>query len=140
MTKIDESIEKVLIEEAVKVRENAYAPYSKFKVGAALLTENNRVYTGCNVENASYGATICAERGAAMTAVAAEGKTKFTALAIATAEQDATPPCAICRQFLSEFCDDDMVVILYSVTSKKVKRLTFSSILPYPFRNFEVDK
>lgn len=135
---LDKEIEKVLIEEAVKAREHSYSPYSKFKVGAALLTQNNRVYTGCNVENASYGATICAERGAAMTAIAAEGKTKFTAVAVATAEDNATPPCAMCRQFLSEFCDDDMDVILYSVTTKKVTRLTFKDILPYPFRNFEV--
>ena len=86
----------------------AYAPYSKFHVGAALLAESGKVYTGINVENASYGGTICAERTAAVKAVS-EGERKFTAIAVASSGGEAMP-CGICRQFLFEF-DDGLVVI-----------------------------
>lgn len=140
MNKIDDQVAKILIDEAIKVRENAYAPYSGFKVGAAILTEKGRVYTGCNVENASFGGTICAERGAAMTAIATEGKTKFKAIAVVTDAKELTPPCAICRQFLAEFSDDDMQVYMYSVTTKASKCLDFGTILPYAFRSFEESK
>lgn len=95
-------IEAELIQAALQAREVAYAPYSQYKVGAALLGKSGRIYTGCNVENASYGATICAERVAAVKAVS-EGEQTFEALAVATDGDEPGSPCGICRQFLAEF-------------------------------------
>lgn len=91
-----------LIAQARKYRERAYAPYSKFPVGAALLCHNGRVFGGCNVENASYGLTICAERNA-MAAAIAEGERSFRAIAIVTANEVMPSPCGACRQFMVEF-------------------------------------
>jgi cytidine deaminase len=91
-----------LIQKALQARELAYAPYSQYKVGAALLGKSGRIYTGCNVENASYGASICAERVAAVKAVS-EGEFQFEALAVAVAGDEPGSPCGICRQFLAEF-------------------------------------
>jgi len=99
-----------LFEKACQARENSYAPYSKYRVGACLLTEDGSIFTGCNFENASFGATICAERCAASCAVAA-GKRRFSAIAIAA--NTAAWPCGICRQVLREFaCGPDMPVIV----------------------------
>lgn len=125
-----------LIETAIKTRENAYAPYSNFKVGAGLLTENGNVYGGCNVENASFGATICAERGASMAAIASEGKSSFQMIAVASSAQDPAPPCAICRQFLSEFMPPDAQVFMISVTSGVLKHYSFEALLPCTFTEF----
>lgn len=91
-----------LMQAAEAACENAYAPYSGFKVGAALLTGDGRIYTGCNVENSSYGAAICAERTAAVKAVS-EGCVRFSAIAVTNSKGGLTYPCGICRQFLSEF-------------------------------------
>lgn len=96
---------RTLIELARQAMKMAYAPYSHFQVGAALVTDDGRVFTGCNVENASYGAAICAERTAAVKAVS-EGAHRFTMLAVVSSSGRATPPCGICRQFLSEFSSD----------------------------------
>ena len=99
-----------LFDLACRARENAYAPYSKYQVGACILTEGGKTFTGCNFENASFGATICAERCAASCAIAA-GERKFTAIAIAA--NSAAWPCGICRQVLREFaCSLDMPVIV----------------------------
>lgn len=125
-----------LLDQAMAVRENAYAPFSKFKVGAALLTAKNNIYKGCNVENASIGGTICAERGAAMAAIATEGANSFLAIAIASGSDVPAAPCGICRQFLSQFMAKDAKVYLISTITKDVTVLNFWDLIPYPFTEF----
>lgn len=120
-----------LINYAKKAMNNAYAPYSNFCVGAALLTDDGTVYTGCNIENSSFGATICAERTAAVKAVS-EGHRRFTKIAIVSKAGSYTYPCGICRQFLSEFSDENMEFIFEgkdgTILTKSIK-----DILPYAF-------
>lgn len=120
----------VLILEAKKAMEFAYAPYSKFKVGAAIATKSGKIYTGCNVENASFGATICAERTAAVKAVSA-GSIDFEKIVIVSSAGEFTPPCGICRQFLSEF-NPELVVILENKLGK-IKEYKLSELLPDSF-------
>lgn len=100
---------KSLIDAAAKIREQAYAPYSEFSVGAALLTKSGKVFTGCNVENASLGLTICAERAALTSAIAA-GEKEFVAVAVVTSFHEPVFPCGACRQVLAEFTPDLEVV------------------------------
>lgn len=132
----DKTVIGDLLFNALDVQNNAYAPYSKFKVGAALLTENGNIYKGCNVENASFGGTICAERGAAMAALAAEGKTSFKLLAVASSADDPAPPCALCRQFLSEFMSPYAQVYMISSTSGVVRHYSFGTLMPCSFTEF----
>ena len=132
----DKTVIGGLLSSALEVQNNAYAPYSKFKVGAALLTENGNIYKGCNVENASFGGTICAERGAAMAALAAEGKTSFKLLAVASSADDPAPPCALCRQFLSEFMSPYAQVYMVSRTSGVVRHYSFGTLMPCSFTEF----
>lgn len=122
--------EKELIEAALKARMRAYAPYSKFKVGAALLTEAGEIITGCNVENASYGLAICAERTAICSAIAA-GDKKFTAIAVA-----ATPlatPCGACRQFIAEFGGQIQVITVDADSPQSIKKWRIDELLPERF-------
>ncbi len=119
-----------LIAAAVDVRRHAYAKYSNFPVGAAVLTDSGEIFTGCNVENSSYGLTICAERVAMVCAVAA-GFQKYTALAIVT--DGAHPPCGGCRQFLSEFCDD-VPILLIDAANLSRQDLQLRDLLPKSFR------
>mgnify|MGYP005849738415 CR=1 FL=1 len=105
---LTEAVRARLVEAAQGARQRAYAPYSHYRVGAALLGQSGAVYTGCNVENASYGASICAERTAAVKAIS-EGERTFVAIAVVTA--NGGTPCGICRQFLSEFAPDLRVII-----------------------------
>ena len=100
-----------LIQAAAEAKQFAYAPYSGFKVGAALLTEDGRVFTGCNIENASYGATNCAERTAIFKAVS-EGATAFKRMALISESANFLSPCGICRQVMSEFCKPDMELLM----------------------------
>lgn len=127
---------RLLLETAMAVKKNAFAPFSHFHVGAAILTEKGNVYRGCNVENASLGGTICAERGAAMASVAGEGYSRFRTIAIASGSDEPAPPCAICRQFLSQFTDGDVPVYLVSTRTGVVKKFDFSELMPYPFTEF----
>ena len=119
-----------LVNIALEAMEKAYAPYSKFKVGAAILTTDGKIYSGCNVENASYGATICAERCAALKAVS-EGHTSFASIAIVSSSGDFTYPCGICRQFLSEFFTEDGTIVLQG--GEKIHELPFWDELPHAF-------
>ena len=134
-SKVPEDV-RLLLDEAKNVMKNAFAPFSKFKVGAAIRTEKGNVYRGCNVENASLGGTICAERGAAMASVASEGYGRFKAIAIASGSDDPAPPCAICRQFLAQFTDQDVPVYLISVKSGVLKKFRFGVLMPYAFTEF----
>jgi len=119
-----------LIEAARKVRLNAHAPFSKFKVGAALETTDGAIITGCNVENATYGLTICAERVAIVKAIS-EGHTKFTRIAIVADTDAPTPPCGACRQILWEFGGNLEIVLANLHDIKGVHRL--ADLLPLPF-------
>lgn len=121
-----------LIKAAEAMLDKAYAPYSGFRVGAALLCADGRVFSGCNVENASYGGTICAERTAALKAVS-EGAREFKAIAIVSGAGDLTFPCGICRQFLSEFACDDFRVILRDKNGNIVS-FSFEELLPHSFK------
>lgn len=115
-----------LLEIARKARERAYAPYSSFKVGAALLAENGKIYEGCNVENLSYGLTICAERTAICSAVA-DGQRQFQAIAVVAEASEPISPCGACRQFLAEF--DDMPVLMANLEGKE-EHSTLAQLLP----------
>ena len=121
---------------AIKVMKNAYSPYSGYRVGAALLAESGRVYSGCNIENASYTPTVCAERTAVFKAIS-EGERKFTMLAIAGGKDgiiDGTfPPCGVCRQVLAEFCLPDFPVVLVNSASGDFEMTTLGELLPLSF-------
>ena len=126
--------DKELILKAVKAMDNAYAPYSGFKVGAALLSEEGRVFSGCNIENAAYPAGLCAERAAIAGAVSA-GVRNFVKIAIVGGKNgeiiDYCPPCGICRQVLSEFCGENFEILLYD--GKRVKSYRLKELLPHNF-------
>lgn len=119
-----------LIASAIEAQKNAYAPYSKFRVGAALLTKDGQVIRGSNVENASYGATICAERSAICAAVS-EGHREFVAIGLATSCAQPAWPCGICRQVLAEFAPD--MPVYSSNADGKVESCTVSELLPKRF-------
>ena len=123
-----ESVER-LVALAEAARQRAYAPFSRYRVGAALLAVDGQVFSGCNVENASYGATICAERVAACTAIA-EGNRQWRCITIATAGGAA--PCGICRQFLAEFAPD-LTIILFDCESRTSRAYSLGQLLPEPF-------
>jgi cytidine deaminase len=119
-----------LVEAALQVRENAHAPFSKFKVGAALEDVDGHVHTGCNVENATYGLTVCAERVAVFKAVS-EGARKFRRIAIAADTDTLTPPCGACRQILWEFCGD--IELILTNPRGKTETLRLRELFPRPF-------
>ena len=126
-----------LINLAKQASKNSYSPYSHFKVGAALLCSDGTVFTGCNVENASFGATNCAERTAVFSAVA-NGYRHFSKIAIVGSSDGVftspTPPCGICRQVLNQFCDKNFQIILFD--GKEIIRLSLGEAFPYPFTDF----
>ncbi len=119
-----------LLAAALAARENAFAPYSKFKVGAALEEVDGRVHTGCNVENATYGLTVCAERVAVFKAIS-EGARKFRRVAVAADTDALTPPCGACRQILWEFCGDVEIVLVNPRGKTETYRL--KDLFPKPF-------
>ena len=126
--------DKTLMQLAESVRKTAYAPYSNFKVGCALLTKSGKVYTGINIENASFSPTNCAERTAFFKAIS-EGEREFEAIAICGGKNESADeicaPCGVCRQVMAEFCKGDFIVILGNVD--KMQRHTLSSLLPLSF-------
>ena len=131
---------KSLVDQAIKMTERSYAPYSHFHVGAALLGKDGKVYTGCNVENAAYGPSNCAERTAVFKAVS-EGCREFEAIAIAGGAEDESgkpvikefcPPCGVCRQVLAEFCDKDFKILLTDGAGT-IKEFTLGQLLPESF-------
>jgi cytidine deaminase len=119
-----------LIRAARAARENAHAPFSNFKVGAALRTASGKVFGGCNVENATYGLTVCAERVAIFKAIS-DGERKFDAIAVVTDADTLTPPCGACRQLIWEFCGD--VPVVMSNLQGKIETLRMSQLFPKPF-------
>lgn len=123
--------DKELYAKAVEMLPRAYAPFSKFRVGAALLTKEGKLYTGCNIENSSLGATICAERTAFVKAIS-EGESEFAAVAIVCQEGEAWP-CGICRQFMREFCEDDFRIITGN-DENSLRSYTMDEILPEGFK------
>ncbi len=134
MTVVDD---KTLLALAKKAKENAYAPYSGFRVGAALLTIDGKIFSGCNVENASYGLAICAERSAVFSAVAA-GYRKFSAIAVSSDGETYTFPCGACRQVLIEF-NPDMKVIMGNSNGEFIVR-NASALLPLYFNGKNLGK
>ncbi len=123
---------KTLLREAMKAREFSYSPYSKFKVGAALLSLDGRIFTGCNIENSAYSPTLCAERCAIAKAVS-EGARDFVAIAVVGPEDSETTPCGVCRQVLYEFCDESLV-ILCGGTDTHYSEMTLGELLPKGFK------
>ena len=119
-----------LIQRAVDAKKTSYSPYSKFWVGASILTSDGEIFSGCNVENASYGLAICAERNAVFQAAFA-GKRKIVAVAVTSDEKAFITPCGACRQVLSEFADGNAEIILVSAAGK-TKSVKFKKIFPTP--------
>lgn len=122
----------ILIKDAKRARENAYAPYSQFKVGAALMTDSGEVYTGCNIENSSYSLTCCAERVAIFKAVS-EGHTSFQAMAIIGDSKQAISPCGACRQVMAQFLKQDVPIYLMNLTGK-IEKTNIVHLLPGAFQ------
>ena len=120
-----------LIEKAKNVTDNAYAPYSKFKVGACALFENGNTYIGCNVENASYGLSLCAERNAISTAIANGEKSKLLAVAIYSPNQTKCVPCGACRQWIYEFAQDAKIIL--EDANKEIIIFDIQELLPEGF-------
>ena len=120
-----------LVRLALDMRKHSYVPYSRFPVGAALLCADGRVFTGCNVENAAYGSTLCAERAALVKAVSEGCRTGWTALAIAGSGEDFCWPCGACRQMLYEFAPD--LTVLVARSDHSFVKLSLSQLLPHGF-------
>lgn len=127
-----------LIKTAITARDKAYTPYSKFKVGAALLTKSGKIYTGCNIENAAYPVTLCAERLAIFKAIS-EGETEFSALAVVADTERPVPPCGSCRQVMSEFFTDSTDIYISNLEYNS-KQTSVSEMLPFSFTSKDMDK
>lgn len=120
-----------LIELATEARAKAYAPYSDFRVGAALLTASDKIYTGCNIENASYSVTNCAERTAFFKAIS-EGEREFTGMAIISDSKDYIRPCGVCRQVMTEFCRPEFYVLMCT-SEGEYRKITLAELMPEMF-------
>ncbi|HRR32820.1 MAG TPA: cytidine deaminase [Kiritimatiellia bacterium] len=129
---LDAQMRRKLIAAAREAAARAYCPYSNYPVGAALLTRDGRIVTGCNIENVSFGLTLCAERVALVKAVS-EGLCGFAALAVVGGEQTAAAPCGACRQMLAEFCTPEMPVYYARLTGGRCVATTLDALLPRAF-------
>ena len=127
--------EKELLTLAIEAMKNSYSPYSGCKVGAALLTDSGKVYTGTNIENAAFGPTICAERVAIFKAIS-EGERDFSAIAVVGGKEGVIDgifaPCGVCRQVMREFCSDDFTIIM-GISETEYKKATLGELLPLSF-------
>ena len=121
-----------LIQKAKEAKEQAYAPYSGFHVGAALLCKDGTIFTGCNIENSAYGPTNCAERTAIFKAVS-EGFREFEAIAIISDSKQPTAPCGVCRQVMAEFCDPEAFQVVMAKSPEDYKVYTLGELLPKAF-------
>ena len=134
--------DKELIDLAKKAAENAYVPYSHYTVGAALLSKSGKVYTGCNIENAAYGPTNCAERTAFFKAVS-EGEREFFKIAVVGGKElnfaDYFAPCGVCRQVMREFCEDDLIILL-GKNDDEYKSITLAELLPLSFSKSNISE
>ena len=128
----------MLVEKAIEARSKAYVPYSKFQVGTAIITSNDHLYLGCNIENASYGLTNCAERTAIFKAVS-EGDTEIKAIAVVGDTEGPVSPCGACRQVIAEFATEETKIYLANLNGD-VKETTISEILPGYFSSKDMDK
>ena len=144
MQEIDEKeLDKILINKALEVRKRAYVPYSGFSVGAALLTKDGKIYTGCNIENAAYTPTNCAERTAIFKAIS-EGDRDFAKIAVVggpvTGIENHTYPCAVCRQVMAEFCDPKEFEVIVAIDEDDYHKHRFEEILPFLFGPQDLEK
>ena len=125
-----------LILKAIESMKNSYSPYSEFKVGAALLSESGKVYTGCNIENVAFGPSICAERVAFFKAIS-EGEKNFSKIAVVGGKDgiisSSTPPCGVCRQVMREFCDDDFEILIVR-ENENYEKVLLKDLLPNSFK------
>ncbi len=128
---------KTLAHKAVEAKKNALSPYSNFRVGAALLTKNNKIYLGCNVENSTFGLSICAERTAIFKAIS-EGERKFKAIAIASDSPDYISPCGACRQIIYDLCGE--IDIICTNSKEEYKIFKTSELLPFAFGDKDLKK
>ena len=128
--------DKELVLKAIDSMKNSYSPYSRFKVGAALLTENGKIYTGCNIENVAFGPSICAERVAFFKAIS-EGEKNFSKIAVVGGKNgiisSATPPCGVCRQVMREFCSDDFEILIVR-ENENYDKVLLKDLLPQSFK------
>ena len=128
--------DKELVLKAIDAMKNSYSPYSEYKVGAALLTESGKVYTGCNIENVAFGPTVCAERVAFFKAIS-EGEKSFSKIAVVGGKDGVisspTPPCGVCRQVMREFCNDDFEVLIVK-ENNGFEKVLLKDLLPYSFK------
>lgn len=135
MTQLYKATDQIVIDtykEAIRSQQNAYAPYSKFHVGAAFYTKSKKIIAGCNVENASFGATVCAERAAVQNSISINGEHSFEFLVVVTNTDPAIGPCGLCLQVLSEFVTSDFPIFL--ANSKGIQsQVTFNDLLGRPF-------
>ncbi len=128
--------DKELVLKAVEAMRNSYSPYSNFKVGAALLTESGKVYTGCNIENVAFGPSICAERVAFFKAIS-ENEKNFLKIAVVGGKDgiisSSTPPCGVCRQVMREFCNDDFEILIVR-ENENYDKVLLKDLLPQSFK------
>lgn len=128
----------LLIEEAKKAKEFSYSPYSGFRVGAALLTKSGKIYTGCNIENAAYTPTNCAERTAVFKAVS-EGEREYEKIAIVGDGEGYLAPCGVCRQVFMEFCDPKDFYVVMAGSSGNYKKMTLEQLFPASFSKADLE-